>query len=66
MKVDIIEIDDWIALYVDGDLKLSGHTLNPVTLLQAVGVTASHQYIDFDHRKHEFNFAPRFEDAKLI
>lgn len=35
-KLDIIYIDDWCGLYIDGKLYYEGHSIEPETVLNAI------------------------------
>lgn len=46
MKIDLIYLEDWIGIYVDGKLKAENHTLSPEEVLDAVGIKYSSEEIE--------------------
>lgn len=48
MKVDLVQWNDWAALYVDGDLKSSGHSLHVTHVLDALGIEWEQMYVPED------------------
>jgi hypothetical protein len=36
MKITIVSVDDWSGLYVDGVLKLEGHSLEPRMVIEVI------------------------------
>ncbi len=41
-------VDDWIAIYIDGKRAYEGHSIDPRTLLDIIGVDYSSEYIEPD------------------
>lgn len=48
MTVQIIELDDWIAIYKDRKIRYQNHSIDPVDLLQILGVEFEYAYLDDD------------------
>ena len=46
MKVTVIEVDDWIGLYKDGQLVAEGHRLEPKEVLVALGIDCKHKWYE--------------------
>ena len=62
-KVSIYEVDDWQALYIDGELVYENHEISPQTLLQKLGITFKVKYVDgFNVDEHIF---PKEEQTLL-
>ena len=54
-KVSIYKVDDWQALYIDGELIYENHKISPEEVLQKLGITYKVKFVDtFDVDEHEF------------
>ena len=62
-KVSIYEVEDWQALYIDGELVYENHKISPQTILQKLGITFKVKQVDkFDVDEHTF---PKEEQTLL-
>lgn len=44
--IHLREVDDWIAVYKDGELAYEGHSIDPSMLLDVVDVPYSRKYFE--------------------
>lgn len=49
MEVKIIHSDDWVALYVDGEVKAQGHSLPPRDVLAAVDIESTDHGVEQEY-----------------
>lgn len=47
-KFYIIDVDDWVCLYKDGQKIMEGHSFRYDELLEKVGVDVEVEYVDYD------------------
>ncbi len=50
------ESGDWIAMYVDGEMKLQGHSLRPEDIVKALGVEVESKELS-DERLEELHWS---------
>jgi hypothetical protein len=66
MKIQFVTAGDWIAMYVDGKLKVEGHSLAYFHILDALGLPYEEpRHIDCDDENEWVDFADNIEDVKL-
>jgi len=46
MDILIVYVDDWCGLYIDGELKHQGHSLESDTLLEHLGLEYKIKWLD--------------------
>ena len=64
MRAEIITMDDWQALYVNGKLVLENHTLSARDILTACQIPFNQQYID--NREIREQLPEDFDDLKEL
>ena len=46
MKVHVLDFDDWVALYLNGEKKLEGHSLQLQDVLELLGVDCEYEFVE--------------------
>ena len=46
MKVHILDFDDWVALYLNGEKKLEGHSLHLQDVLELLDVDCEYEFVE--------------------
>jgi hypothetical protein len=63
MKVDKVYCDDWVALYVDGELKCQGHDIPLRTIFNILNIPIeSHEFVDEEAIELGVAWPDRFSD----
>lgn len=62
--VTIVNADDWMGLYIDGELVYEGHSIEEETLLKYVGVNCDSFWVDDNWITERGNLPSRLEDVK--
>lgn len=62
-KITIYDVEDWRALYIDGELVYENHEISPEMILQKLGIDYKVKQVDrFDVDIHKF---PKNEQTLL-
>lgn len=48
MKIHLVECEDWVRVYKDGDCVYENHTVSGTEILYALGIHYTINYIDTD------------------
>jgi len=48
MTIHIKEYDDWIQIYINGELKYENHSIHTHKLLDLLGIKYTYEYIEGD------------------
>ena len=60
-------IDDWQALYLDGELKLQGQNLEIEEIFAAIGMECTDNEVDSDWMDEvDFQYPNKLEEVKFI
>lgn len=67
MKVNIVSVEDWEALYIDGKLVDEGHSLDLVEVLRLLKIDVHSVYMESnpDEGDGDWYFADKLEDVKF-
>jgi hypothetical protein len=65
MKVNIVSVDDWEVLYIDGKKVDEGHSLRVEDVLKHIGIEFKSEFLEPDEEEGEWYFADKLEDVKF-